>query len=205
MDKLIRNLFSEITDSIFKLLWREVKMGHKNDFYNLYIQFKIQIIGFFYFLIFFTLSSGAIHGEMMKNLPLYDRDGNRFLLLDLINSSSKKLTILNFTSVHCVPCKKEVPELINIFESEKSNGLDLMLVFVGDKDDEIAEKLKELNVPDSIKIYSDPLSVALRRLEFRAVPVTYIISNDRIMVHKEVGYVPEKFESFKNLILKKLK
>jgi len=53
--------------------------------------------------------------EEAPNTALYDMAGKRHVLYAVLDAlPDDGLAMINFTSIHCKPCKKEIPELLRI-------------------------------------------------------------------------------------------
>ena len=118
---------------------------------------------------------------------------------ELVNLEGKKVTLadykgktvmLNFWATWCPPCKKEIPDFINMYSKYKEKGL----VFVGiagfkENIDKIKTFVKEKGInypilfvePDAIK----PLTESYGGI--RGIPSTFLIDKEGIIRSKWVG------------------
>jgi thiol-disulfide isomerase/thioredoxin len=92
----------------------------------------------------------------------------------------KKLGLLNFTSVSCTPCKKEIPELLRL--SEKYPNLKLFIIFAEADPSTFANSL------GPSKYYADPLGTLENKYKIKAYPVTYLVSRDKKVIFRLEGY-----------------
>ena len=159
------------------------------------------------FILFFSLSlfsedrvgGNLKSGTTMPDLPLYTLDNQRFMLYEVLEKlSPDRYLLINFTSTSCKPCKEEIPELIKIKQAH--SRIELYFIFVGDQNEAIEAKVQELKIPSENRFLKDPLETALRRLNIKAVPMTYLLGRDKIISAFSIGYTPEKFKEFKNQI-----
>lgn len=165
--------------------------------------FKFIILVFFSLRIFSQealLGTKALgEGALIPNFPIYTLDEKRSLLHDALSSLEKdKFVLLNFTSTFCQPCKYEVPELLKL--NQEHPNVEVWFVFVGDENSAILKKTQELGIPSSNRILKDPLDVSLNRLGVKAVPMTYLLKNDRVISASSIGYTQEEFKSFKKRV-----
>jgi thiol-disulfide isomerase/thioredoxin len=103
----------------------------------------------------------------------------------------KKLSLLNFTSVSCTPCKKEIPELLRL--SEKYSNLKLFIIFAEADPSTFANSL------GLSKYYADPLGTLQNKYRIKAYPVTYLVSRDKKVLSRLEGYTEKnskKLSSF---------
>ena len=69
-------------------------------------------------------------GEMVKDFEILDRNGANVQLSQLYKKN--KLLLLDFWSSKCIPCRKENPNLINLYQQYHSKGLEIVSVSVDD-------------------------------------------------------------------------
>ena len=158
--------------------------------------------------IFWMLFSPVLYSEdraspksrvTIPDLPIYSLDNQRFMLYETLeNLSTNKFLLLNFTSSNCKPCKEEIPELLKV--KQTNPNLELWFIFVGDENEAIEAKVRELKIPSENRIFKDPLETSLRRLNVKAVPMTYLLGKDKTISAQSIGFIPEKFKEFKNQI-----
>ena len=75
----------------------------------------------------------------------------------------KKLTMVSFFATYCVPCRKEMPELVRLYDTYKDQGLGVMLVSIDktlEKRDEVAQLALENKV--NFPVLHDRFGVAFQ-------------------------------------------
>ena len=78
--------------------------------------------------------------------------------------------------------------------------LELWFIFVGDQNDAIDAKVKELKIPTTSRLLKDPLEASLRRLNVTAVPMTYLLGKEKVIIASSIGFTPESFLDFKSKV-----
>ena len=138
-------------------------------------------------------------GAPIPDLPLYTLDNQRFMLHEVLEKlPPDRYILLNFTSTNCKPCKEEIPELLKVKQS--NSRIDLWFIFVGDQNEAIEAKVQELKIPTDNRFLKDPLETTLRRLNVKAVPMTYLLGREKTISAFSIGFTAEKFKDFKNQI-----
>lgn len=126
-------------------------------------------------------------------LPMYG--GGEVSLADLRG----KVVLLNFWATWCPPCMKE---LSSVQEQVIDRFTDQEFAFIfasrGDTEEQIAKTREErgFNFPMAM----DQDSTVFNLYAKRGVPHNYLIDREGRIVHIEVGYEPEDFAAFVELI-----
>ena len=76
------------------------------------------------FLTVFLLTAGlSVNAQVVKNHTLRDVDNQTISLYDLKGES---ITILDFWTTWCKPCRKAIPELNKIYDQYKEKGVSMV-------------------------------------------------------------------------------
>ncbi|MCP4501025.1 MAG: TlpA family protein disulfide reductase [Deltaproteobacteria bacterium] len=112
----------------------------------------------------------------------------------------KKLVVVSFFATWCEPCKKEMPELVRMYNKYKDQGLGMMLVSIDDraKSQEVVDLAAKSEV--TFPVLHDRYKVVARRWEAERLPYMVMVapSGDIKIVH--VGYTDEVKENLENEI-----
>ncbi|MBN2161147.1 MAG: TlpA family protein disulfide reductase [Spirochaetes bacterium] len=153
------------------------------------------------FIILTTLFSnnddiGALNNEA-PNVAFYNLDGVRLILYAMLNKlANDNVVIINFTSIYCRPCKKEIPELVDIVK--RSKGSRLMFVF-NETPQAVSPEAARFGIYDIS--YSDTLGSIQMKFGVKRYPVTFVISKKRRILGRFEGYSKKNIEAIIRLVL----
>ena len=130
-----------------------------------------------------TFNNIVLH-EKPKNLPdleLINKKGNTIIF----NDFSSKLTLINFWATWCAPCKKELPELDNLYQQIPRSQVNIVLINIENiKYDKIEKFFNKLKVKNLVSHFDDKLKLT-KELKLRGIPITLIVNSDG----KEMGRI----------------
>ena len=129
------------------------------------------------------------------NFAIFDFEGNRSVFHQILKENPNKIFILNFTSVDCIPCKKEIPDLILL--EKKNPNMKLFCIF-----SESANLAKPVGKELGLSIgYSDPMENIQKIFGVKSYPTTVVIHKGKIL-STLVGYNEENTKQLKKLLEK---
>ena len=130
-----------------------------------------------------TFNNIVLH-EKPKNLPdleLINKKGNTIIF----NDFSSKLTLINFWATWCAPCKKELPELDNLYQQIPRSQVNIVLINIENiKYDKIQKFFNRLKVKNLVSHFDNKLKLT-KELKLRGIPITLIVNSDG----KEMGRI----------------
>ncbi|RZO89097.1 MAG: TlpA family protein disulfide reductase [alpha proteobacterium HIMB114] len=130
-----------------------------------------------------TFNNIVLH-EKPKNLPdleLINKKGNTIIF----NDFSSKLTLINFWATWCAPCKKELPELDNLYQQIPRSQVNIVLINIENiKYDKIEKFFNKLKVKNLVSHFDNKLKLT-KELKLRGIPITLIVNSDG----KEMGRI----------------
>ena len=130
-----------------------------------------------------TFNNIVLH-EKPKNLPdleLINKKGNTIIF----NDFSSKLTLINFWATWCAPCKKELPELDNLYQQIPRSQVNIVLINIENiKYDKIEKFFNKLKVKNLVSHFDNKLKLP-KELKLRGIPITLIVNSDG----KEMGRI----------------
>ncbi|MAD14265.1 MAG: thioredoxin [Pelagibacteraceae bacterium] len=130
-----------------------------------------------------TFNNIVLH-EKPKNLPdleLINKKGNTIIF----NDFSSKLTLINFWTTWCAPCKKELPELDSLYQQIPRSQVNIILINIENiKYDKIEKFFNKLKVKNLVSHFDNKLKLT-KELKLRGIPITLIVNSDG----KEMGRI----------------
>lgn len=136
----------------------------------------------------FSLVSGVSFGQTgpAPDFTLKNVDGT-----DVTLSSLKgKVVIIDFWAIFCPPCREEIPGFIELYNTYKDKGLEILGVFV-DRDTSKVKTFVESNkINYPIIFHSKEVLEAYGGIQ--AIPTTFILDKDLNIVEKHVGFTEKK-------------
>jgi thiol-disulfide isomerase/thioredoxin len=120
--------------------------------------------------------------------------GKRFGIANWVGSEKpeKKLVVMSFFATYCEPCKKEMPELVRLYDKYKDQGLGVMLVSIDkgmDGRKKVQDLAKENGVP--FPVVHDRFGVVGRRYQAVRLPYMLFIGPNGVVNTVHVGYTEE--------------
>jgi len=167
------------------------------------------IILFFCFSIFSSISQTS-EDVPLNNIAIYetpkpisslifeDFSGNKVNL----NEYNKKLVILNFWATWCAPCKKEMPSLDKIYQSERFKNLQVFAVNMEEPNKERTKNFfNDLKIK-KLEIFFDPKLNFVKKFKLKGVPTTIIINKKGEEFARIIGEVDFMDKEFLNWLAK---
>ena len=111
-----------------------------------------------------------------------DINGNKVKLSDYVGKG--KYVIVDFSASWCGPCKEEMPNLSNVYNTFKGEKFDMITVMVWDKLEASKKMLQEFNVN-----WKTILNAGMKPMElygFSGIPRIMLFAPDGTIVHNEL-------------------
>tara|TARA_B100001769_G_C21927383_1_gene499906 strand:- start:77 stop:661 length:585 start_codon:yes stop_codon:yes gene_type:complete len=124
---------------------------------------------------------------VIPNVKFKDLDNKKFMLEDFYSSGP---ILMNFWTLSCEPCKKEMKHLSRINEKYKDSGF--QVVSVNMDTPRTIRKVKQFvnSQQYSFKVLSDPRMDLFRKLGGSVMPLVVIINMDGTIEKRHIGYSP---------------
>ena len=134
----------------------------------------------------------------ISSLIFEDFSGNEINLKDY----REKLVIINFWATWCDPCKKEMPSLDNLYQSDQFKNLQIFAVNMEQPNAKKTKKFfEDLNI-QKLSIFFDSNLNFVKEFKLRGVPTTVLINKKGEEFARIIGEVNFQDEKFLKWLLK---
>lgn len=163
--------------------------------------FKI-VTALSFLIIYSAITSSQDVGSKAPDFSMQDISGNTVKLSDL----KGKVVLLDFWASWCVPCKKSMPHIIELYNNRTDSLFTVVAVNVDEEKSKINEFANSINVTFPFPVIFDKESKLPSIYNVEGMPTSIIIDKEGIIRFKETGFtseVKEKMDSkIKELLLK---
>lgn len=125
-------------------------------------------------------------GKPAPDFTLLDLNGNAVRLSDFRGS----IVVMNFWATWCTPCRKEFPELVDLYDANKDRGLVVLGVDLQEPVSQVRSFVEDFGATYPIVIDLDADVVAQYRL--LGLPSTYFIDEQGILRAQHIGLLTEE-------------
>jgi thiol-disulfide isomerase/thioredoxin len=131
------------------------------------------------------------------NFAVHSVSGKRFVFYNILkNLPPRGIVIVNFTSVYCKPCRREIPELLSI--SRKGGRAVRLVCIYAESGKPVSENARELGV---LEAYVDPFGSIRSKFDVKKIPVTILIDKSRSILGRFEGYTDGNIKSIKRIVI----
>lgn len=113
-------------------------------------------------------------GVECPDIQIFDRNGNRIHLTDLLNS--RKYTLIDIWASWCAPCRGEIPILKKAYAKYNRKGFDIISISIDEDYDRWITALDQENMP--WRQFNDPSQLSFNVFETGAVPTMILLNPD---------------------------
>lgn len=115
-----------------------------------------------------------------------------------------KVVLVNFWASWCPPCRKELPELNNLFKEKSAEQADFVIVGVNidSKRSNAQRMLKEFSI--DFPVIFDPEKNIIKKYKGMTMPISFIINREGKVQHVVHGYSEKKLITIKQKIAEAL-
>lgn len=136
------------------------------------------------------------HGKA-EDFVLYSIDGKRTVFYEMLQSlPGDGMLLVNFTSIHCKPCRREIPQLVRIAAGAPARARLVIVYAEGAR--QVRPLATELGILDRTCV--DPFGNAQKLYGVTTVPVTFIVAKDRTVVGRFDGYTDEHIRNIERIV-----
>lgn len=132
-------------------------------------------------------SDGPRLGRPAPDFVLNGLDGNTVQL----SSLKGKVVLVNFWATWCVPCKKEIPELVSIYERYQARGFEIVGVDFQETPGNVRSFVREWGM--SYVNVLDPEGKVSGQYRLTGLPESFFIDRNGVLRDKRIGQMKEEF------------
>ncbi|HID34542.1 MAG TPA: redoxin domain-containing protein [Anaerolineae bacterium] len=129
--------------------------------------------------------TAPVENKPAPNFAFRYPDGSSFTLADF----QGKPVIVNFWATWCPPCRREMPGLVNAYETYKDDGLVILEVDVAEPAQAVAQFVQEYNM--TMPVILDQRQEVARLYRTDSFPTTFFIDSEGVIQLRWTGYLPE--------------
>ena len=133
------------------------------------------------------ISSTVLQAEQAQDFTLKDLTGTNRTLTEYLDQGP---VLIAFWATWCVPCKKEMPGLIEIWNDYAEQGLCLLAIAVDTPRTQSKIKGYTRSQKWEMPVLLDTSGNLMRKYQGNNPPLTVIINSDGEIVYKHSGYAP---------------
>lgn len=132
-----------------------------------------------------TLPMPPASGKSLGDLGWQLADGQR----NLVSQYKGSVLILDFYATWCLPCRKSIPQLVDLQRSYKDVGVSVVGLNVGGPEDwpKVAEFARELKIQYTLAVPEDELSSFLLS-DSQEIPQTFVFDREGRMIQRLIGF-----------------
>lgn len=132
-------------------------------------------------------SPGPRVGEPAPDFVLPDLDGRAVQL----SSLRGKVVLVNFWATWCVPCRREIPGLIDVYASYRDRGFEIVAVDYQEPVETVRRFVADWGMSYINVLDAD--GTVLRAYRLTGLPESFFIDRDGIVREMKIGQMKETF------------
>lgn len=135
------------------------------------------------------LSAFALQQPKQKapNFALKTAEGKTVELAKL----KGKVVLVNFWATWCGPCRKEMPDFVDVYNRQKTNGFEIIGVSLDEEGWEVVRPfLTQYKINFPVVVGDGKLANAYGGIEY--LPTSFLIDRNGFVVDKHVGMLPKE-------------
>jgi cytochrome c biogenesis protein CcmG/thiol:disulfide interchange protein DsbE len=138
-------------------------------------------------ILLFTISVAQQSKQKAPNFSLKTADGKTVELARL----KGKVVLVNFWATWCGPCRKEMPDFVEVYKQKKSKGLEIVSISLDREGWKVVIPfVKQYGINFPVVVGNAELADAYGGMEY--IPTTFIVDRSGMIVDKHIGMMPKQ-------------
>jgi peroxiredoxin len=129
----------------------------------------------------------AAVGNAAPDFTLTNLEGAEVSLSDFRG----KGVFINFWATWCGPCKREMPLMEKHYQEVKDEGIEILAVNIAESNVAVSSFIERIGVTFPVLLDSNPDRVVTQRYGVGALPASYFVDKDGVIVGHYVGEMNE--------------
>jgi len=156
----------------------------KSSFYN----FQIRLIAVLLLVSSLIINSNAQDGKKLPSINVTNMNGEKVDISTLVGKGN--IVVINFWATWCVPCKKELNNISEMYDEWKEKyKVEVIAVSIDDSKNTAKVKTTVDGSGWGFTVMLDPNQDLMHALNFQAPPYSLIIDKSGNIVETHAGYV----------------
>ena len=146
------------------------------------MKYRLILSMFFVSIVFVISNAQSIQQQKAPNFVLKTSSGKTIELAKL----KGKAVLVNFWATWCGPCRAEIPDFINVYDTYKSKGLEIVGISLDEDGWSVIKPFvekKKINYP----IVLGDAQVAQLYGGIEGIPTTFFVNKEGFIVDRHVG------------------
>ncbi len=142
------------------------------------------------FLLLFLAAAGTLSAQTktMPSVTLTNLNGEKVNIQDL--SKSGKVIVFDFWATWCIPCKKSLTNMMDVYEDWKKNyNVEIVAVSIDDAQNTTKVKTQVTGNGWPYLVLLDPNQEMKQALNFQNIPYSVLVDKNGNIVYTHQGYV----------------
>lgn len=129
----------------------------------------------------------SIQAQKAPEFEAKDINGNEIKL----SHFAGKIILIDFWASWCVPCRKEMPFLIDLYSDLKDRGLVILAVNVDDDPQKVDKFFKDIKMTAEFPVIFDPENKLPSLYDLEKFPTSFLIDSKGNIVETFAGFTDE--------------